>query len=89
MSFQTSKPLDKIELVARIQGKNVGVMIEHLESKFRVTRKADGKSTELRDNFDLADAFLEAELDGNARNQVAQLINRLPDGTLRIRFKGT
>jgi len=79
------------DLLVQIKGRDVNVSVKTLPcGNFEASVDVDGekKVCKVDNNFTLADSCIDAVIDGEKSN-VIQLIARHPDGSLRIRFKGT
>jgi propionyl-CoA carboxylase alpha chain len=79
------------DLLINIKGRDVKVSVKTLAGgDFEASLDVDGekKVVVVKDNFTLADSCIDAIIDGH-KSHVIQLIARYPDGSLRIRYKGT
>ena len=76
-----------VKLVVTIGRKDFTVVIETALDEYIAT--CDNQTLRLKDNFTLADPVVHAKIDGKAKDTVIQLISRMANGTMRIRYKGT
>jgi len=82
---KNSRPIRSWELEVSVKGENIPVTVYKRSNSYRAVF-ADG-TLEIADNFTLADSVIDTTVNGN--NVVVQLKQRNPDGSLKIRYKGT
>ena len=86
-AFSPSKvPPSSLDLVVTIGVKDIHICIEPSQGEYIAT--LDSRTMRIKDNFTLADPVVHAQIDGKT-DTVVQLISRMANGTMRIRYKGT